>query len=235
MQLADDHPLGAINDERPLVCHQGNFTKIHLLLLHIPDANLSGLFIPFGDDQLHHDTKRVRIRHPPLAAFFHIILLFIDQALSALFALDPHAAQAFILTAIASPCSDLVPHILQERHLVEVADREDTPEDRLKAAIVALLRGSVLLQESIIGFLLDFDQIRNIDDGGNPGVILALTVFIKIQRHVDLCHAGHLLLDFDCCPNLFKLFLQFVRFVLADLLLDRFGSPIDQIFRLFQP
>ena len=72
---------------------------------------------------------------------------------------------------------------------------------------------AIFLQESGVRVLLHLDQVGNIDDGGDPGVVLALPVLIEIQCNVHLRHAGHLLLDLDHGSNLFKLFFQFFRFV----------------------
>ncbi len=37
MQLADNNPLGSVDDKRAVICHQRNFAKIDLLLLDILD------------------------------------------------------------------------------------------------------------------------------------------------------------------------------------------------------
>ena len=69
------------------------------------------------------------------------------------------------VAALALPVADGVADELERGDAAEIRDREDGVEDRLKAGIFALLRKHVHLEEALVGILLDFDQIRDLDRG----------------------------------------------------------------------
>ena len=47
VKLADDDALGAVDDERPVFRHQGDFAEIDFLLLNVPDGALAGVAVLF--------------------------------------------------------------------------------------------------------------------------------------------------------------------------------------------
>src|SRR5206468_1009267 len=69
--------------------------------------------------------------------------------------------QPLQLAALALPVADRILDELERRVLAEVADREDRLEHRLETRVLALARQTVHLQEALVGFLLDLDQVRN--------------------------------------------------------------------------
>src|SRR5262249_46653794 len=69
--------------------------------------------------------------------------------------------QPLQLAALALPVADRVLDELERRVLAEVADREHRLEDRLETRVLALARQTVHLQETLVGFLLELDQVRN--------------------------------------------------------------------------
>src|SRR5207245_2167328 len=88
------------------------------------------------DDELDGGLEGGGERHPPLVALLHVVLRLGER----------------------------VAHELEGGGLVEVLDREDRLEDRLQALVLAGLGGHVLLQELLVGALLDLDQVRDVDD-----------------------------------------------------------------------
>jgi len=52
VQLADDDPLGAVDDERGPLRHEGDLSEEDLLLLDVPDGPGPGLLVHVEDDQL---------------------------------------------------------------------------------------------------------------------------------------------------------------------------------------
>src|SRR5207237_2475298 len=65
------------------------------------------------------------------------------------------------LAALALPVPDRVLDELERGVLAEVADREDRLEHRLETRVLALTRQTVHLQEALVRFLLDLDQVRD--------------------------------------------------------------------------
>jgi hypothetical protein len=67
---------------------------------------------------------------------------------------------------------------------VEVADREDAPEDPLQPDVLTLVLRNVRLEELLVGPLLDVDQVRDRDD------LLDLPEAVP-NTEVGLNHRGH--------------------------------------------
>jgi hypothetical protein len=65
------------------------------------------------------------------------------------------------LAAFALPVADRVLDELERRILAEVANREDGLEDRLKTGVFTLRREPVHLEEPLVRFPLNLDQVRN--------------------------------------------------------------------------
>ena len=53
MQLADDHPLGAVDHERAVDRHERDFAEINFLLFDVFDAARAGLLVDVPQHQLH--------------------------------------------------------------------------------------------------------------------------------------------------------------------------------------
>jgi hypothetical protein len=74
VQLADNHALRAVDDERAVVRHQRNFTEEHFLLFDVPYA----LLLRFGILRIHGqpdgDLEGRRIGHAALLALLHVVL-----------------------------------------------------------------------------------------------------------------------------------------------------------------
>src|ERR1035437_3857973 len=90
VQLADDHALGAVDDERAVIRHQRNLTEEHFLLFDVPDA----LLLRFGVLGIHRqpdrDLEGRRIGHAALLAFLHVVLELQTHRVAALVAERHH-------------------------------------------------------------------------------------------------------------------------------------------------
>ncbi len=74
MQLADDNPLGPIDDKGAIFGHQRDFTEINFLLLDVTNRLGTGLFIHIPGHQAHLNLDGCRVSHAALMAFLNIIL-----------------------------------------------------------------------------------------------------------------------------------------------------------------
>ena len=59
MQLGDDNPLGAVDDEGAVFRHQGNLPHVDFLLLDVLDGLVGRVLVV--DDQAHLDPQRAGI------------------------------------------------------------------------------------------------------------------------------------------------------------------------------
>ena len=80
------------------------------------------------------------------------------------------------LAALALPVADRILDELERGILAEIANRKDRLEHRLQARIPPLGGQAVHLQESLVRFPLDLDQVRNLNRGPDLGEILAFAV-----------------------------------------------------------
>src|SRR5207249_2618425 len=96
--------------------------------------------------------------------------------------------QALELAALALPVADRILDELERRVLAEIADREDRLEHGLQARVLALARQAVHLQEALVRFLLNLDQVR--DGNGRLDFrkvdALAVNVLGKAIHSMDL-------------------------------------------------
>ena len=159
VQLADDDALGAVDDEGPVVRHERDLAEEDLLLLDVADRLRPGLLVGVPDDQAHDDLDRRREGHAALAALVDVVLGLVER----------------------------VRHELQRRRLREVLDRKHALEDALKAHVLALVEGDVLLQELLVALLLDVDQVRDVDDLRDlrEGLPRPEVVLDHRRRHLD--------------------------------------------------
>ena len=85
MQLADDDALGPINNESPVLRHQGDVAKENLLLLDVANGTVARLIL-IPDGEPHRDFERRRVGHAPLFAFRYVIFQLQPNRIAALVA-----------------------------------------------------------------------------------------------------------------------------------------------------
>ncbi len=86
VQLADDHALGAVNNERTVLRHQRNVAEENFLLLNVANRAVAGLRILVPDRQTHRDLQRSGIGHAALFALGHVVLQLQANRVAALVA-----------------------------------------------------------------------------------------------------------------------------------------------------
>ena len=86
-----------------------------------------------------------------------------DYGRAAVLTSGAQVMQSLEVTAFALPVPDRIVDELQLCDAPEIGDREHRLEYRLQTRIVALTRQTVHLQETLVGTLLHFDQIRNLN------------------------------------------------------------------------
>ena len=79
VELADDDPLGAVDDEGPVVGHERDLAEEDLLLLDVTDRLRAGLLVGVPDDQAHDDLDRRREGHAALAALVDVVLGLVER------------------------------------------------------------------------------------------------------------------------------------------------------------
>src|SRR5690606_29300075 len=90
-------------------------------------------------------------------------------------------AARLVSPAALVPVADRVLDELERRVLAEVADGEDRLEDGLQADVLTLARKRVHLEETVVGPLLDLDQIGNRNRRPDLGKVDALAVDVVRQ------------------------------------------------------
>ena len=70
----DDDPLGAVDDERPVLGHQRDVAEVDLLLLDVADGLDAGLGILVPDDEADRDLERHGVGHAALLALVDVVL-----------------------------------------------------------------------------------------------------------------------------------------------------------------
>ena len=132
VQLRDNDALGAIDHEGAQLGQERKLAEIDFLLDDVAGA----LAVPgiLEDDQLQRGLERGRVRH----VAFNTLR---DRVLG---------------------LTEAVPNELQREILVDVRDREQVLENALEANILALLRGSIQLEQRLKGARLDVEQMGHI-------------------------------------------------------------------------
>ena len=74
VELADDDPLGAVDDERAVLRHQRDVAEVDLLLLDVPDGLGPGLGVLVPHDEADRHLQGNRERHSPLLALVDVVL-----------------------------------------------------------------------------------------------------------------------------------------------------------------
>src|ERR1700730_8167870 len=217
VQLADDHTLGAVDDESTVLGHQRHVPEKHFLLLDVANGAGASLRVLLVNGEAHGDFERRGVGHAPFLAFAHVILQLQpdriaalvaevrgigvvgaalraqhvagmkwvgDDGRTAILASGAQVMQAFQMAALALPVPDRVIHELQLGDVAEIADRKHRLKNSLQPGVVAFAGQTVHLQEAVIGALLNLNQVRNLDGGGDFGKIKTFTKGI-ILRHSD--------------------------------------------------
>src|SRR6202030_2192489 len=86
VQLADDHALGAVDDERAVFGHQRNIAKENFLLLDVANGLGAGIGILIVNREADCDLERRGIRHAALLALIHVVLELQRDRIAALVA-----------------------------------------------------------------------------------------------------------------------------------------------------
>ena len=136
VQLADNDPLGPVDDEGAVFGHQGDLAEIDLLFLNVADG--FGLRVPVcvENDQPDHDLQGRRIGHA-----------FLDALLD-------------VVANISNPITDE----LQGTLAAEIGNGKDAAEGPLQTIVAPPVRLDILLEKLPVGIGLDIDQIRDIHD-----------------------------------------------------------------------
>ena len=136
VHLGDDDTLGPVDDEGAVRSHERHVAHIDILLLDVFDRLGAGILVDFEHDQTQRHLEWRRIGHAALLTFIYVIFWRLE----------------FI--------ADEFQHGLTS----EVADRENRPEDGLQAFTGPTARRFLDLQELIVRFFLNFDEIRHFRD-----------------------------------------------------------------------
>jgi hypothetical protein len=109
----------------------------------------------------------------------------VDDDLVALDAVRAQVVEPLQIAALALPVPDRVLHELERRRATEIVDREDGIEDRLQPDILALGRGHVHLEETMVGLALNFDQVRDGNARMDFRKVHAVPIYV---RSADIGH-----------------------------------------------
>jgi hypothetical protein len=147
VQLADDHALGAVDDERARGGHERDLAHVHFLLLDLLHRGLGGFLV--HDGEAHLGAQRARVGQPALLAFLHV--------------------EGRLAERIADEFQARVPRV--------AGDGEDRGESGLQALILAFFRKHCRLQESRVGLELGRQKKRHVEHARALGEALADAFF----------------------------------------------------------
>ena len=131
VHLADDHPLGTIDDEGAVVGHQGHFAHVDFLFLDIQNRLGLGIFVHLENDQAQRYLQGRGIGHAPLLTFLDVVFGVFQIELD----------------------------VVQLRRFGEILDRENRLEDAVHAVVAPVGFRNVGLQEFVVRAFLHLDQI----------------------------------------------------------------------------
>src|SRR5690606_24259875 len=158
VQLGDDHPLGAVDDERAVGRHERELAHVDLLLLHLLDGRLGRLAV--HDDQSYAGAQRGAVRQPALLALLDV---------------EGRLAQGVL-------------DELQPGHVVVRTDREDRVERGLQSLVATLRSRDARLQELLVGLDLGRQQERDVEHHLALGEALADAFFLGVRVGGRLGH-----------------------------------------------
>ena len=145
MQLRDDDPLGAVDDEGAVLGHQRQFAEVHLLFAHVLDRLLGAAGLLVEHHQAHLDAQRCRVGQAAQLAFLDV---------------EYRLAQA-------------IAHVLERRIAGVAGNGEHAVESGVQADFVALGFRDIGLQESPVRIQLDRQQIRRAENARTLAEVLA--------------------------------------------------------------
>jgi len=134
VQLGDDDPLGAVDDEGAGVGHQGQFTHVDFLLLDVLDGLVLATGFLVVNDQAHQGAQGRSIGHAAQLALLDI---------------EGRGAQP-------------VAHILQRRIARIALDGKHRGKGGMQPLVLALVRILVELQEIPVRLDLGRQQVRDL-------------------------------------------------------------------------
>ena len=145
VHLRNNHPLGAVDDERAVLCHQRHVAHVDVLLLDVADRARAGVLVDIPHDQAQRDLQRRGKGDAALLALIDLVFLRFQ----------------------------LVAHEFELCTLRKVADREHRSQHFLQADIGPLFGHRAHLQKMIVRTLLDLDQVRHRRDLGDASEAFA--------------------------------------------------------------
>ena len=145
VQLRYDDALGAVDDERAVLGHEGQFAQVHLLFAHVLDGLLGAAGFLVEHHQAHFDAQRGRIGQAAQLAFLDV---------------EYRLAQA-------------VADVFKRRISRVAGDGEHAVESGMQADLLAFGFRDVRLQESPIRVQLDRQQVRRTENARALAKVLA--------------------------------------------------------------
>ncbi len=131
VHLADDHALGAVDDEGAVHRHERHVAHVHVLLLDIDDRLGLGLGIDLEGGQAQRDAHRRGVGQPALAALVGVVLGRLE----------------------------LIMIEVEMRGAGEIDDREHRAQRLLEARDIARL--GIGAEELLVAFALNLDEVRH--------------------------------------------------------------------------
>ena len=165
VHLRNDNTLCAVHNKCTLGRHERDIAHIHILLFNIFDRARACIIVNIKYDEAHFDFQRCSVSNVALLTFLFIKFRFFKNERD----------------------------IFQNSPFRKITNREN----RVKHPVHTFIRTpifmfNVLLEELIIGGLLNLDQVRHTDDFRNPAEALANTFLAsECKRHQsNLCVGG---------------------------------------------
>src|SRR5258708_24658341 len=116
-----------------------------------------------------------------------IFFFFNDTATTEIYTLSLHdALPIFQVSALALPVADGVIDKREFRYVAKIVDGKNRLKHRLQSAVVTLARQFIHLQEPVIGPLLNFNQVRNLQDCRNFREVKTIAEGAILIRHGSL-------------------------------------------------
>ena len=150
MELADDDALRAVDDESPVVGHQGQGSEVNFLFLDVADGSGAGFLVHVVDDEAHDDFHGSFVSHAPRKALIHIVFHFTETVLDK----------------------------FQRSGPAEILDGKHASEDLLEPSVAPGFGRDVHLQKIVVAFLLHLDQVGNLDNLLDFSKVLTHPVFM---------------------------------------------------------
>ena len=148
VQLADDHALGAVDDERAGGGHERNLAHVDFLLLDLLDRGLGGFLV--HDREPHLGAQRAREGQPALLALLHV----------------------------EGGLAELVADELETGIARMARDRKYRSERGLQALALAPVGAGRRLQKSGVGLELGRQEKRHVEHARALGEALAYPFFL---------------------------------------------------------